>query len=354
MSSSQAELAAMDDELGIVQDTGDDENEAEKLGEILDVVVRRHAGGEGEAKVDQNPGGTITNMASELGVGEGDAPKVSSALDEHVKSLNQHREKFRTFIRKVLSVMDQDIIDSIVKEFDGCAAREDTTMGTTALRIREETMSSTMSHLRGFHTVMQNVESRCSEPCRRVLVEERERISKGSEALRSLQMSPENGGVHDGSEVDLIALSSVNDLLQWAQNLRGRLLVAYRQGQEDEMETIQAGVEASESRERAMPEPLKQKPRPISGKLRSPGRRPPVGGGFQSSFRSGRGMFGKKSQLGRSRKRVAHFKKRVLGAYESMDEINGMEHRDPSLLRHNGHRRRPQTAAGRYATLIPA
>jgi hypothetical protein len=203
---------------------------------------------------------------------------VADAQSIYLKNVESHREHFRKFLRGSLALLDKDIVETVVKEFDSHCACEDRVVESASHYLATATRNRIFPELRHFQLIVDASEATCTNECAEAITMQREMtISQNrTNDLTAIDMPPDKGGIHPGSSVDLTLLGGVNDLLSWGENFRDVLVTAYRNGESSEPTSTLLGATLNSK---------SSSNRPSTAPLRR--RQPPVGGGFISSLYNG-------------------------------------------------------------------
>ena len=158
---------------------------------------------------------------------------VAEAQLTFLRGVQTHREHFQHFLRSSLALLDPDIVQTIVTEFDNHCVCEDRVVESASHYLSKATRNRIIPELRHFQLIMDASETSCTEECLHEIRAQREvTISQSrTEDLEAILMPPEKGGIHAGSQVDLTLIGAVNDILVWGEQLRSALLVGYRKGE---------------------------------------------------------------------------------------------------------------------------
>ena len=202
---------------------------------------------------------------------------VKEAQETFTSGVENHREHFRLFLRSSLALLDGDIVETVVKEFDNHCACENRAVEAASHFLATATRNRLLPELRHFQLIVDAAETSCTDECVQVIATQRQVTMQQTRAddLIAIEMPPEKGGVHPGTQVDLMLLGGVNDLLAWGEHLRDTMIIAYRAA---EAGPQQPNGRRSKEKERGLRAGMPATHRPSTAPSRR--RKPPVGGGF--------------------------------------------------------------------------
>ena len=206
---------------------------------------------------------------------------VADAQSNFLKTVATHREQFRQFLRSSLALLDNDIVEIVVKEFDNHCTCENRVVESSSHYLATATRNRILPELRHFQFILDASETNCTPECVQAITVQREVAISQSRTndLSAIGMPPEKGGIRPGSQVDLTLLGGVNDLLAWGEDFRDTLVTAYRNGESTGIDQPNLDESLEGTGKRSISN------RPSTAPLRR--RQPPVGGGFIRGLHSG-------------------------------------------------------------------
>ena len=203
---------------------------------------------------------------------------VHEAQQTFQVGVDQHREHFRHFLRSSLALLDGDIVETVIKEFDNHCSCENRAVESASHFLATATMNRVLPELRQLQLVIDAAETSCTDECVHVINQQRLVTMSQSRVddLIAIEMPPEKGGVHPGTQVDLMLLGGVNDLLAWGEQLRDTLITAYRRAEQGPQSDLN-GIQSNNGTQHGSKSSGKKSSRPSTAPSK---RRPPASGGF--------------------------------------------------------------------------
>ena len=231
--------------------------------------------------------GQPTALRTQISVKKQEDPVVVSVDDDVMKGVRKAqmhiRNEFRDFLRSTLSVLEEDIVENIVRVYDHHCSQEDDVLTATLLVAKDNVEKKYFPFVRTFQSSINEASNVCSKPCLAAIQSEHINY-KGLKSKTLVNLNENNKSTPGSSwrEGDLQIIGALNDLVSWGQSLRQTMLSHYR-GHVDAVEKKQTIVQNKKLKPLTNSKKAKKRPS-TAGKLRKPTRRPPVGGGFHSSF----------------------------------------------------------------------
>ena len=196
---------------------------------------------------------------------------------------NNIRNDFRTFLRSTLSVLEEDIVENIIHVYDHHCSQEDDVLTASLLVAQDNVEKKYFPFVRTFQSSLNEASSVCSKSCLATIQKEHNNF-KGLKSQKIVHFAGRNKNSSSSwREGDLQIIGALNDMISWGQKLRQIMLGHYR-GHVEAVEKKNTVVQKKKLKPLAgIKKKIRKRPS-TAGKLRKPNRRPPVGGGFHSSF----------------------------------------------------------------------
>jgi hypothetical protein len=201
------------------------------------------------------------------------------------KTQSNIRNEFRSFLRSTLSVLEEDIVENIIHVYNHHCTQEDDVLAASLLVAKDNIEKKYFPFIRTFQSSLNEASRVCSKPCLATIKKEHENF-KGLKSQNIVHFEGENNSKTTSTwrEGDLQIIGSLNDMISWGQSLRQVMLSHYR-GHVEAVEKKKNLLQNKKLKPLLTDMNKKTRKRPsTAGKLRKPNRRPPVGGGFRSSF----------------------------------------------------------------------
>ena len=248
-----------------------------------------------DSEIIAGVGRVNVQATSALNVGRGSLRAGKDALLNSMRESQRNiRNDYKLFLQQSLSILDQDIIDRIINVYDVHSAREDDVVTANLLMIQDLTERSHLPFVRNFRNLVNESVKYSSRECAEVVARQHEApLMTPNSQLIQCGVGNEEPTWREG---DLQLIGALNDLVTWGQRFRQEVLNRYRDHieKEDKQATVSVNVGLEplsgfrkDGRNSAGVSPalgkVRVKKRPATaGAVRSPARRPPVGGGFRS------------------------------------------------------------------------
>ena len=227
--------------------------------------------------------GQPTALRTRISVKKQEDPVVVSVDDDVMKGVRKAqmhiRNEFRDFLRSTLSVLEEDIVENIVRVYDHHCSQEDDVLTATLLVAKDNVEKKYFPFVRTFQSSINEASNVCSKPCLAAI--QNEHINYKGLKSKTLVNLNENDKSHQ-----LIVEKEIFKLLAhsttWFLGSKSRQTMLVYRGHVDAVEK-QTIVQNKKLKPLTNSKKTKKRPS-TAGKLRKPTRRPPVGGGFHSSF----------------------------------------------------------------------
>lgn len=185
-------------------------------------------------------------LMTQVRVNKQDDPVVVSVEDDVMKGVRKAqmhiRNEFRDFLRSTLSVLEEDIVENIIRVYDHHCSQEDDVLTATLLVAKDNVEKKYFPFVRTFQSSLNEASNVCSKPCLAAI--RNEHINYKGLKSKTLVNSNENNTNTPASwrEGDLQIIGALNDLVSWGQSLRQTMLSHYR-GHVDAVEKKQTIVQ---------------------------------------------------------------------------------------------------------------